>query len=824
MVSRHNAHPWRFASSHKRHPIRAGALLESIVAVVCGGAGLWLAHHHPLAPWEAPLLFGFAAAAFYRWPAAWPTVLPALLPIIGLAPWTGWITFEEWDLLALAIATGGYLHHAFHGESRPLAPAGSDRMSPIAALVLIAYASAMSVSMVRGIADAGGFTFGLFQGYREPMNSVRLAKSLFAALLLYPLWIREQRADPTRNTRNLVNGLVLGLLTTSLAATWERLAFTGLLNFSTDYRTTALFWEMHVGGAALDGMLALTFPFMVRELMVEPSTRRWLLMAATLPIATYASLTTFSRDVYMSVPFGVAVMLMVQSLQARGTRRWPPRGSLAFGLPAVVLVAAFAAGAWAMFPTSGYRGLLALLSASALLLALPAALRGTPLARLLIGVVLGAVFCAAAWAVAQTLPWGAYYAFASAALFTLTLLAGYPRSLGASTPSLALGSFVAVLAGIALVTQHWGGGAALRSAWPIIAVLSLLLVAAVAAPTMPWPARWRWQAGTAGAMLLAGGVVAAFGGGNYMTERFSTSASDFDARVAHWRQGLSMLNSPQDLLFGRGLGRFVDSYAFAAPANQVPGDYRMRHEDHNHFVTLVAGTHVLGWGELFRLSQRVAVPEGATFVRLDVRSDVAPIVHVEVCLKHLLYDGGCMVKQIRLPAKPGQWQTAKVQLDGEQLSTGPWYAPRLVMFSVASENPGVRVDIDNLVLSGKDGRNQLVNGDFEADLSRWFMTSDRYHMPWHLKNLAVDVLFDQGIVGLALLGALVIGALVRTTIGSARAHPLAPGVAGGIAGFLVVGMFDSLLDAPRVAFLFYFLVVLGLSLTTPPPRAPPAAS
>ena len=823
MVSRRNVNPLRFVSSNRRRPVRAGALLESMLALLCGGSALWLAHHHPLAPSAAPLLFGFAAAAFYRWPAAWPTVLPALLPIIGLAPWTGWITFEEWDLLTLAIATGGYLRHAIHGESRPLTP-GSDRMSPIAALVLTAYAGAMLVSMVRGFADAGGFTFGLFQGYREPMNSVRLAKSLFAALLLYPLWIREQRADPTRNTRNLVNGLVLGLLTTSLAATWERLAFTGLLNFSTDYRTTALFWEMHVGGAALDGMLALTFPFMVRELMVEPSPRRWLLMAATLPIAAYASLTTFSRDVYISVPFGVTVMLMVQSLQARGTQTWSPRRTRATWLPALALVAAFAWGAWAMFPTSGYRGLVALIGASVLLLALPTALRGAPPARLAVGAMLGVAMCGAAWAISQGLPKGAYYAYATAALFTLTLLVGCPRSFGASGPSLVLGSFIAVLGGIALITQHWGGAAALRSAWPIIAALSLLMLAALAAPTALWPARWRWQAQTAGAMLLAGGVVAAFGGGNYMTERFSTSASDFDARVVHWRQGLSMLNSPQDLLFGRGLGRFVNSYAFAAPANQVPGDYRLRHDDHHHFVTLVAGTHVLGWGELLRLSQRVAVPEGATFVRLDVRSDVAPIVHVEVCLKHLLYDDGCLVKQIRLPAKPDQWQTATVQLDGGQLSSGPWYAPRLAMFSVASENPGTRVDIDNLMLSGEDGRNQLVNGNFEADLSRWFMTSDRYHMPWHLKNLAVDVLFDQGIVGLALLGALVIGALVRTTIGSARTHPLAPGVAGGIAGFLVVGMFDSLLDAPRVAFLFYFLVLLGLSLATPQPRGLPATS
>ena len=37
-------------------------------------------------------------------------------------------------------------------------------------------------------------------------------------------------------------------------------------------------------------------------------------------------------------------------------------------------------------------------------------------------------------------------------------------------------------------------------------------------------------------------------------------------------------------------------------------------------------------------------------------------------------------------------------------------------------------------------------------------------------------------------------------------------VGAALAGFLIVGMFDSLLDVPRVAFLFYLLLVWGLAL------------
>ena len=137
---------------------------------------------------------------------------------------------------------------------------------------------------------------------------------------------------------------------------------------------------------------------------------------------------------------------------------------------------------------------------------------------------------------------------------------------------------------------------------------------------------------------------------------------------------------------------------------------------------------------------------------------------------------------------------------------------------------GLEPDGVAIVPEDTDQRDLLVNGDFSAELSHWFMTSDRNHLPWHIKNVFANVALDQGLVGLALWSALVFGALARVTLGTARTHPLAPGIAGGLAGFLAVGIFDSLLDVPRVAFLFYFLVLLGLTLKTPRlrPSAPPA--
>ena len=109
--------PHQMTSGRRWH---ARALLYGALGLTCGATGLSLALEHPLWPWGASVLFVAAAMGFALRPAAWLLVLPTLLPIIGLAPWTGWITFEEWDLLVLAIAAGGYVRRAW--PHRRLAP------------------------------------------------------------------------------------------------------------------------------------------------------------------------------------------------------------------------------------------------------------------------------------------------------------------------------------------------------------------------------------------------------------------------------------------------------------------------------------------------------------------------------------------------------------------------------------------------------------------------------------------------------------------------------------------------------------------------------
>jgi hypothetical protein len=107
-------------------------------------------------------LFVLASAASYRWPDVWLLVVPGLLPLIGFAPWTGWLTFEELDMLVLAAAAGGYARRAFFSLASSRNRGRSQHASAGVWLLVFLFAVSILVAMVRGFDSAGGFSFGWY--------------------------------------------------------------------------------------------------------------------------------------------------------------------------------------------------------------------------------------------------------------------------------------------------------------------------------------------------------------------------------------------------------------------------------------------------------------------------------------------------------------------------------------------------------------------------------------------------------------------------------------------------------------------------------------
>ena len=787
-----------------------------------------LALHHPLSPAIALLSMAVAALLVARWPDAWLLLVPALLPLIGFAPWSGWLAVEELDLLVLAVAAGGYLRLALASNGRTGSAAAASLRAPVV-LGLLLFGGSVAISAWRGVADAGGPSFGWFQGYREPANALRLGKSFFLAALLLPLWMAARRRSAGTADARLAQGLALGLAGASLAALWERLAYTGLLDFSSDYRTTALFWEMHVGGAALDGFLALTVPFAVHLLLRARTRPQWLATSALAMLAGYVGLTTFSRAVYVALPVSLAVMALLQARNARAAAASLPAVA---AVPAprtasatpLLLVVGFAVGAERIFAGSGYRGMLAWAGAVLLLLPLAEAMRGRRAVDWLLGAAGAAGLTALGLVLGGVLPKGPYAMYGAAWLLAAAALLHARRGGGlaaARTPAATV-ALAAALASVCLagaVASHWGGERALFDALPALAAWPFALVL-LARRKPASAADMRTHAALAAALFVVMLVVGVFSGGAFIGQRFHAGSDDLAARSTHWRRALDGLRTPADVAFGHGLGRFADRWFLASPAAEQTGDWRVLHDGGEDRLVLTGGKFPAAFYQLFRVTQRVAAPEGAVSLRFDVRAAEPVMLHFELCEKHLLYTDRCLFRDVWVKPGGAAWQPVATTLDGKTVGRGDSYAPRLLAFSIAVDTLGGRAEVDNLRLEDAAGHRLLENGDFSAGGAHWFFSSDRIHMPWHMKNLFLHQLVEQGVVGALLLAALVAAALLRLAVGAARREPLAPPLAAALVGFLLIGVGDSLLDAPRIAFLFYLLLMAALTL----PAARPAGS
>jgi hypothetical protein len=283
------------------------AMAWAAASLLLGAVALFVAASHPL--WPAAVAATTVAWVLiaYRFPQLWLFALPACLPALNFSPWTGWIGIEEFDLFVLASVSAAYARLAFSPVQRP------PLLSRRSCAVVLAVAGLTLAGLWRGVVDAGGWQFAWFQGYTEPLNSLRVGKSALHALLLLPLLQGDWFADRVGAFRRFALGMLCGAGVLTLAVLWERAAFPGLLNLLAHYRTVGLFWEMHVGGAAIDAYVVICTPFVAWALWAARTKWAWLAAALFALVWAYAAMTTFSRGAYL----GVATTLLVLGLQWR---------------------------------------------------------------------------------------------------------------------------------------------------------------------------------------------------------------------------------------------------------------------------------------------------------------------------------------------------------------------------------------------------------------------------------------------------------------------------------------------------------------------------
>ena len=125
--------------------------------------------------------------------------------------------------------------------------------------------------------------------------------------------------------------------------------------------------------------------------------------------------------------------------------------------------------------------------------------------------------------------------------------------------------------------------------------------------------------------------------------------------------------------------------------------------------------------------------------------------------------------------------------------------------------PGSTIEIGHIRMLDPRGRDILANGDFSRGTERWYFTDDQ-HLIWRIKNQYLMSLFEGGVLGLVSLMLLAGTALAGAVRAMGRGNRMAAPVAASLLAFLCSGVFDYLLEGPRLAALFYIIAFCGLTV------------
>ncbi|SBT09891.1 conserved membrane hypothetical protein [Candidatus Accumulibacter aalborgensis] len=252
-----------------------------------------------------PLLIGllllcYAALLWFRPPLLW-VAIPAAIPLLDLAPWSGRFYLDEFDFLIIVSLVVGY------ARTRPAPKSSNPDVVGLAVACLLALTFA--ISTLHGMLPLTPPDANSFTNYYSPYNALRIAKGALWALLIFVLARRFTLHG--RNIRGwFASGMVVGLTGTIAVVIWERFVFPGLLNFTDDYRVTGPFSQMHTGGAEIETYLTAALPFAVVLTIRARSLATRLAGGLLLMGASYALAVTYSRGGYA----GSSVALIIAAL------------------------------------------------------------------------------------------------------------------------------------------------------------------------------------------------------------------------------------------------------------------------------------------------------------------------------------------------------------------------------------------------------------------------------------------------------------------------------------------------------------------------------
>jgi O-Antigen ligase len=281
-------------ATHSARRVNAGEIIAGLALVLAVALSLV---EFPLG--RAVLAVGLAVYGItvWRWPGLMLIAIAAALPVLDFAPWTGRFFWDEFDLLML-VTLGVALWQGRLKASAWTVP----KLGALLTLFMMVWV----VSLLVGLLPLQPLDANAFSTYWSHYNSLRLAKGLLWALVVYALFHSE--GDRLKAFDRLSTGMALGVLGASLWALWEEALFAGSAT-TADYRVTASFSSMHTGGGHIEAYLVIALPFVwgLFFRITNPFFRAAL--AITFLLGAYALVFTVARG--GAIAFVVALLVLI---------------------------------------------------------------------------------------------------------------------------------------------------------------------------------------------------------------------------------------------------------------------------------------------------------------------------------------------------------------------------------------------------------------------------------------------------------------------------------------------------------------------------------
>ena len=765
------------------------------LAILFAAVAAYGGYHFPNKPFVVLASLAIYAGVLWWRPQLWLFFVPALLPLLNLVPWSGRFFFDEMDLVLLVTLAVCVLRS---GRSRTPA------LAPLAAPLIFAFVMVFLVSVVIGLLPLEPLDSNAFASYYSHYNALRVGKSLAWGIALVRLLRTTLAYDATALSHYWLPGMLAGLAGVVAVALWERVAFPGLTNFSTEYRITATFGSMHVGGGAIDGYLALALPFTLAWIREVKSPLKVFAGGVLFSLATYAIIATFSRGLYLAYGVMIAVFAFGSIVRLRTTGEF----SVLRAFFSALIIFLLCVLAFRVFATGGYRTLAAVLGVwgIAFFLGRRAESRG----GIFLAVMLAVPVLAMNLALIKLLAKGPYLAYGLAWLIGAAGVSSMILRERTTKQRLAWLGFLTAAVTAPFVGLKWGGQPALWATIPAIVSVVLLVIVNRIVRQPLWQANLKHGSVVGFVALIFFLAIPIAGNSYFMTSRLEGRSSDLNVRVAHWNDALNMIEEkPMARMFGMGVGRFPVTFFWHSHRATTPGTFQIGHDISGQYLRLGGARYGFGGATVY-FTQSVSVkPFQQLKVKFDARTTF-PKVSIDVGLCEMLhiYSENCETKTVNLAKSDGTWQTMEVSLTTRVLGAWHAYGKKPVKFWLVSPPASTNVDIDNVRLLDETGNNLVANGDFSAGADHWLFSVSDY-WPWHIESIWIHLLFEQGWLGLTLLIMLILYAVCRLLMLISQGHSLALMILVALAGFVSVGTLNSLFEFPRVALLFYVLLFMS---------------